>query len=149
MKHWDVTDVGTAFLLVFDEGDEIGAGVASFAERENIALASFTAIGALSSVELMAFDVDDKIYRTSTKLDEQCELASLVGNLARHAGKPLVHAHLTVGRLDGLAIAGHLKTAAVRPTCELFLHVHRAVAAKHHNERWSLPLHKQEDCRWH
>lgn len=144
MRHWDLDGDGKTFLLVFEDGDEIGAEIAAFATQQDIALAHFTGIGALSSVELLAFDVDSRSYRTSATLDEQCELSAIVGNLARHDGKPLVHAHLTVGRADGLSIAGHLAKAVVRPTCEIFLHVHPAVAAKHRDPHWGLPLYRDK-----
>ncbi len=141
MKYQKVGQCGDVYLLVFDAGDEIATELQKFAAEFDGRLASFSAIGALSSVELVAYDPAIKDYRTSVTLDEQCELACMVGDIGRHEGKPVIHAYLTIGKLDGAVRAGH-KTAVVRPTCELLLTVHRAVVEKRRDERWNLPLFK-------
>jgi predicted DNA-binding protein with PD1-like motif len=45
----------------------------------------------------------------------------MIGDIAKHDGKPIVHAHVVVGRSDGTTAGGHLLEASVRPTCEVFL----------------------------
>jgi predicted DNA-binding protein with PD1-like motif len=40
------------YILVFDTGDEVAAGLERFALEQNVSSASFKAIGALSSVKL-------------------------------------------------------------------------------------------------
>jgi len=142
MKYQKVGQSGDVYLLVFDAGDEIATELQKFAAEFDGRLASFSAIGALSSVELVAYDPAIKDYHTSVTLDEQCELACMVGDIGRYEGKPVIHAHLTIGKLDGAVLAGHLKTAVVRPTRELLLTVHRAVVKKRRDERWNLPLFK-------
>jgi predicted DNA-binding protein with PD1-like motif len=49
------------------------------------------------------------------------EVLSLVGDVALQDGKPVVHAHLIVGRKNGTAHGGHLLEARVRPTLEVVL----------------------------
>ena len=48
-------------------------------------------------------------------------MLSLIGDVAKYDGKPIVHAHVVVGRSDGTTAGGHLLEASVRPTCEVFL----------------------------
>jgi uncharacterized protein len=54
-------------------------------------------------------------------IDEQVEVVSLVGNVARGDDGPRLHAHVVVGRKDGAAYGGHLLEAVVRPTLEIVL----------------------------
>jgi hypothetical protein len=110
-----------AWILVFDTGDELKEGLTRFAIEQGMPAASFTAIGAASSVKLAWFDWATKKYQTSVDLEEQVELLSLIGDVADKDGKPEVHAHVVVGRSDGTAHGGHLQEAIIRPTCEVIL----------------------------
>jgi len=109
------------FVLVFEPGEEVMAGLLAFASEQRMAGAHFTAIGAFEKVTLGFFDPQKKDYK-KTPIDEQVELMSLVGNIARdHHGQPRIHAHVVVGKSDGTAHGGHLMDAHVRPTLEVVL----------------------------
>jgi uncharacterized protein len=108
-----------SYALIFNTGD--AQGLKDFATEQNLADASFKAIGALASVRLAWFNPETKKYQTSVDLKEQVELLSLIGDVATYDGKPIVHAHVVVGRSDGTTAGGHLLEASVRPTCEVFL----------------------------
>lgn len=121
MKWKQIDQQPRSYVLVFDAGDELASGLESFSIEQNLADASFKAIGALASARLAWFDPETKKYQTSVDLKEQVELLSLIGDVAQHRGKPVVHAHAVVGRADGTTAGGHLLSAHVRPTCEVFL----------------------------
>ncbi|HEV8309715.1 MAG TPA: PPC domain-containing DNA-binding protein [Methylomirabilota bacterium] len=108
------------FVLVFDRGDEVMAGLTSFAERERLAASHFTAIGAFSSAVLGYFDRQRKDY-ARIPVREQVEVLSLIGDVATKDGRPAVHAHVVVGKSDGTAHGGHLLEAHVWPTLEVIL----------------------------
>lgn len=109
------------FALVLDKGDEAMEQVAGFAQREGVTGAQITGIGAFSDAVLRYFDWEAKEYR-DIPVNEQVEVASLVGDIGEdEQGKPAVHIHLVLGRRDGSAFAGHLKTGHVRPTLELIV----------------------------
>jgi len=110
-----------SYVLIFNSGDEVATGLKDFATKQNLADASFKAIGALGSVKLAWFNPATKSYQISVDLKEQVELLSLIGDVVQHEGKPVVHAHVVVGRSDGTTAGGHLLEAVVRPTCEVFL----------------------------
>jgi len=110
-----------SYVLIFQTGDELAKGLKDFAGEQNLADASFKAIGALSAVKLAWFDPETKEYKTAVDLREQVELLSLIGDVAQHDDRPIVHAHAIVGRSDGTTAGGHLLQATVRPTCEVFL----------------------------
>ncbi|MGH9605164.1 MAG: PPC domain-containing DNA-binding protein [Terracidiphilus sp.] len=109
------------YILVFDAGDELAAGLKQFASQQELSGSSFKAIGAFSSVKLGWFDWETKKYRPSVDFKEQVELVSLIGDIALNDGKPQVHAHVVVAKADGTAHGGHLLEARVRPTCEVVL----------------------------
>ena len=109
------------FAVVLETGDEVMASLQSFVRERRIAAAQITAIGAFKSVVLKYFDWDSKKYM-SNKVDEQVEVASLIGDVAvAPSGEPALHIHLVVGRRDGTALAGHLGSAMVRPTLEVVI----------------------------
>jgi len=118
MKWRQIEQQPRSYVLVFNTGDELAKGLKDFATEQNLADASFKAIGALASVRLAWFNPETKRYQISVDLKEQVELLSLIGDVAQHDGKPIVHAHAVS---DGSTAGGHLMEASVRPTCEVFL----------------------------
>lgn len=109
-----------AYAIVFDKGDEVIAGLQTFANEHDVATYSIAGIGAFSDVTLGYFDRDRKDYK-QIPLGEQVEVLSLVGNIARAGDKPKVHAHVVVGKSDGTAWGGHILAAHVWPTLELIV----------------------------
>ncbi|SKA03602.1 PPC domain-containing DNA-binding protein [Consotaella salsifontis] len=106
------------FVVVLDHGDEVMASLKEVADREKLSAAQITGIGAFSDAVLAYFDWETKEYE-HIPVEEQVEVASLVGDIALADGKPALHIHLVLGRRDGSALAGHLEKAHVRPTLEL------------------------------
>ncbi len=121
VKHRLIQEQPKTYVLIFETGDELAAGLKQFASEQKISGSSFKAIGALSSVKLGWFNWETKKYETSVSLDEQVELLSLIGDVAQKDGEPQVHAHVVIGKSDGTAHGGHLQQAVVRPTCEVIL----------------------------
>ena len=111
---------GKTFVIVFDTGDEVVAGLLDFAKEHKLS-ASLTAIGAFERVTLGFFESEQKDYK-KIPINEQVEVMSLVGNITlEESGEPKVHAHVVVGKRDGTAHGGHLLEAHVRPTLEVIL----------------------------
>lgn len=108
------------FVLVFDSGDEVSETLLEWARTHGVAAASFTGIGAFARATVGYFDVDRREY-LRIPIDEQVEVLSLTGNIARAGHGPRLHAHVVLGRRDGSACGGHLLDARVRPTLELVL----------------------------
>lgn len=140
MRYKLIEEDPKTFALIFEAGDELVTGLERFAAEQKVSASSFTAIGAFSSVTLAWFDWERKEYQTSVDLAEQVELLSLIGGIALKDGKPVVHAHVVVGRRDGTAHGGHLQEATVRPTCELILTESPANLTKHIDPESGLAL---------
>jgi predicted DNA-binding protein with PD1-like motif len=108
------------FALVLRTGDEAMRCLQDFAEREGVAAAHLTAIGAFQRAQIAYFDWESRRYEP-IPISEQVEVASLVGDIAVADGKPSVHVHAVLGRRDGSAMAGHLQQGYVRPTLEIII----------------------------
>lgn len=108
------------WLVIFETGDELMAGLLQFAKDNNISGSHFTAIGALQSATTGYFDWKQRKY-IPTVVDEQVEVLVLAGDIALENGEPKVHAHTVLGKRDGTAHGGHVLKATVRPTLEVVL----------------------------
>ena len=71
-----------SFVLVFDTGDDVMKELLAFAREHALDAASFSGIGAFQSVTLGYFELEKRDYKR-IPIDEQVEVVSLVGNIAR------------------------------------------------------------------
>jgi len=107
------------FAVVFDIDQEVVSGLLAFATDYQLAGSHFTGIGGFRDVVLGYYAWDAKAVRRNA-VREQVEVASLIGTIALGMdGKPVVHAHVVLGKSDGSALAGHLFEGHVRPTLEI------------------------------
>jgi uncharacterized protein len=117
------------WVVVPDRGTEAVAEVERWARDRDVAAAQLTAIGGFERATVGWFEWSTKDYRRIT-VDEQCEVVSLVGDLALVDDGVSLHAHVTLGLSDGTARVGHLLAGIVRPTLEIVVveapaHLHR------------------------
>jgi uncharacterized protein len=118
MKYKIVEDADVVtYVVVCDPGDEVVSALNEFARSERLEAAQITAVGALERATVGWFDRDAKEYQP-IPVDEQCELLSLVGDVAEGQDGPIVHIHCALGLSDGTARGGHLLEATVYPTLE-------------------------------
>jgi uncharacterized protein len=128
------------FVVVLATGEEVIKSLNEFATQNRIYAAQFSAIGVLSDIELKYFDWETKKYE-SNPLNEQVEVASLLGDIAMSPNKkPSLHVHVVIGRRNGTAMAGHLGKAHVRPTLEVILTESPAHLRKVHDPESGLNL---------
>lgn len=120
-KLLDDNDGLRTYALILETGDEVMDSLGRFARETGVTGAKISAIGALRRAVLLYFDWETKAYQ-ELPVDEQVEVASLNGDIGiDEAGAPALHVHLVLGRRDGSALAGHLKSAEVRPTLEVLV----------------------------
>lgn len=81
--------------------------ITRLAEKQEIASASFTAIGALKRARLGYYDQRIHEYR-EISIDSPREIASCIGNVSLKDGQPFVHAHVVLADEKGNTRAGHL-----------------------------------------
>jgi predicted DNA-binding protein with PD1-like motif len=127
------------FALIFEKGDEVMAGLRSFANDAHLGGAHFTAIGAFSAATLGYFDRNRRAYK-KIPVREQVEVLSLIGDVALKDGKPEVHAHVVVGTSEGAARGGHILEATVWPTLEVIVTESPRHLRKVHDDETGLAL---------
>jgi predicted DNA-binding protein with PD1-like motif len=106
------------YVVVCDPGDEAVAALAQFARAERLEAAQVTAIGAFERATVGWFDRAAKQYRR-IPVDEQCEVLSLIGDVAEGQDGPILHVHVVLGLSDGTTRGGHLLEGLVFPTLEV------------------------------
>ncbi|HEV2933142.1 MAG TPA: PPC domain-containing DNA-binding protein [Streptosporangiaceae bacterium] len=105
------------YIVVCDPGDEAVSVLTQFARAERLEAAQITAVGAFERATVGWFDREARDYRRIV-VDEQCELLSLVGDVAEGQDGPIVHVHAVLGLSDGTTRGGHLLEGRVFPTLE-------------------------------
>ena len=111
------------YVLRLDPGEEIVASLTRLVEAEQVELASVSALGAANDVTIGIFNTAEKQYY-SRRYQGDFEISALVGNVTRKDGEPYLHLHITIGNpVTGEVHAGHLSSATISATLELFLQV--------------------------
>ena len=119
MKSMIVEDADVVtYVVVCDPGDEAVAALTQFARAEDLEAAQITAVGAFERAVVGWFDRTAKEYR-HIPVDQQCEVLSLIGDVAVGQDGPSVHVHVVLGLSDGTTRGGHLLEGRVFPTLEL------------------------------
>jgi uncharacterized protein len=105
------------YVVVCDPGDEAVSALTEFARSERLEAAQITAVGAFEHATVGWFDRAARDYRRIA-VDEQCELLSLIGDVAEGQDGPILHVHAVLGLSDGTTRGGHLLEGRVFPTLE-------------------------------
>lgn len=103
-----------------DKGEEILEQVQTIARREQIRLATVSAIGALGSFTAGVYDVEKKEYH-SREYSGIFELLSLTGTINTMNAELYTHLHISAGDSSGAVFGGHLNRAVVSATCEMVI----------------------------
>ena len=105
------------YVVVCDPDDEAVSALTEFARSERLEAAQITAVGAFEHAIVGWFDRAARDYRR-IPIDEQCELLSLIGDVAEGQDGPILHVHAVLGLSDGTTRGGHLLEGRVFPTLE-------------------------------
>lgn len=131
---------------MFDQGDEVSRKLPEFAAQNDISVASFVGIGALSKATIAYWNPTSKKYEEIV-IGEQVEVLSISGNLAPSVDKVKLHAHIILGRRDGSTIGGHFVRGVVYPTLEIFLTAREVNVSREKDSETQLWLLRQQDKR--
>jgi uncharacterized protein len=116
-----VEDAATpTYAVVLDPGDETVEVLSGFAAGQHLTGAQITAVGAFERATIGWFDREARDYRP-IRVDQQCEVLSLVGDVALGADSPQPHIHAVLGLPDGTTRGGHLLEGHVWPTLEVII----------------------------
>ncbi|MCF8067033.1 MAG: DNA-binding protein [Desulfobacterales bacterium] len=100
-------ETGRRFIGRLPYGKDLIKSVEVFCEEKNIKMATFSAIGAVSSVTMGAYDQKQQVYISFNK-EAPLEIVNCTGNVSQKDGKPFLHAHIAIGDEQGKVTGGHL-----------------------------------------
>ena len=123
----------TALVLRLDPGEDVGESILAAARAEGIRLASVSGIGAVDDVTVGIFDRSRKAYENFHYAGDH-EITSLCGSVTTMNGEPYVHLHITCAGLDGRIVGGHLVSARISLTGEIFLALSEGQAERRRDE---------------
>ena len=109
-------------VVRIDKGEEILEKIKEVAIRENIKLATVTALGATNEFTAGVFKTEEKKYY-SNSFKGDFEIVSLTGSINTMNDEFYTHIHMSAGDEKGNVFGGHLNKATVSATCEMFIHV--------------------------
>jgi predicted DNA-binding protein with PD1-like motif len=117
------------YVLVLDPDEETTEVLTAFVRERGLRAAQVTAVGAFKRAVVGWFDRDEKDYRR-IPVEQQCEVLSLVGDIAVGEDGPAPHVHAVLGLPDGTTRGGHLLEGEVWPTLEIVIRSSPATLVK-------------------
>lgn len=112
--------IGSRYIVSIDNHTEIIGALSSFCNETRILSGAISGIGAVSEMTLRFFNPDTKAYEDKC-FKEQMEIANLIGNISSLDDKVYLHIHVTAGRSDYSAVAGHLLSAVLNGAGEFVI----------------------------
>jgi uncharacterized protein len=113
-----IYETGRVALARLAHGADLLEELTAVVRQHGFAAAEFRAIGALQRARLAFYDQHARTYGEFA-LDEELEIAALVGTVTRRDGEPAVHAHATLSASDGRAFGGHVAAGCIIFACEV------------------------------
>ena len=132
-NRWTARSVDGAYIVSIEDRASILVALTDFITSQRIHAGQLTGIGATNQATLRFFDPASKQYVDKT-FNEQMEISNLAGNISEADGKLLLHLHITLGRKDYTALAGHLLDANVRGAAEFFVYPINSRVVKVHDD---------------
>ncbi|MBQ6265187.1 MAG: DNA-binding protein [Clostridia bacterium] len=108
------------YVLRLEKGEEIVETIKAFCTGENLLCAEVSGIGAVGAATLGFYDVGTKEY-SKTVVEGPLEMVSLLGSVTQKDGEPYLHLHASFSGKDCNCIGGHLNSAVISLTGEIFL----------------------------
>ncbi|WMJ78005.1 MULTISPECIES: PPC domain-containing DNA-binding protein [unclassified Sedimentibacter] len=124
-----------------DKGEEVVAEIMKICAKEDIKLANINALGAVGEIVIGLFDTKEKKYH-SEKYTGDFEIVSLTGSITTKEGQLYNHLHMSVGDKEYSVRGGHLNSAVVSATCELFINIIDGTVDREFNDEVGLNLLK-------
>ncbi|MET3036658.1 PPC domain-containing DNA-binding protein [Chryseobacterium sp. NRRL B-14859] len=142
-NNWSARKAESIYIVSVENGSRIVETLTDFVKNQNILAGEVTGIGAVREATLRFFNPSTKNYADKT-FKEQMEVTNISGNVSETEGKPLLHLHITLGREDYTALAGHLLDATVQGAAEFIFYPLNTRVIKVKNEDIGINLYDFE-----
>lgn len=126
-------------IVRMDKGEDIVEQVKNVALKENIKLASISALGAINEFTVGVFKTKEKKYYAN-EFKGDFEIVSLTGTINTMNDEYYSHMHLSAGDAQGQVFGGHLNKAIVSATCEMVIQIINGEVDRYFDEEVGLNL---------
>ena len=120
-----------------DKGEEVLEQLEVISRKENIRLASVSALGATNDMTVGVFRTGEKKYYANHFIGDM-EIVSLTGTVSTMNGNYYAHLHMSAGDADGHVFGGHLNRCVISATCEMVINVIDGEVDREFNEEVGL-----------
>lgn len=120
-NQWSAIKIDQIYIVSLKNHSKIVETLNDFVQNQHIQSGEVTGIGAVSEATLRFFNFTTKKYIDKT-FNEQMEVANISGNVSVIESKPVLHLHITLGREDYTALAGHLLEAQIHGAGEFIFY---------------------------
>ena len=132
---------GQDIVIRIDKGEEIISKLVEVCEKEEVKLANINAIGAVGEFEVGLFNTGEKKYYSNVHKGD-FEIVSLTGSITTKEGEIYHHIHMSAADKENKVYGGHLNSAIVSATCEMFVRVIQGNVDREFNDEIGLNLFK-------
>ncbi|MBO1735830.1 MAG: DUF296 domain-containing protein [Coprobacter sp.] len=131
---------GNKYIVSVRNRMEIVETLYTFCKEKEIKAGKISGIGAVSEATLRFFNPETKKYEDHT-FREQMEIASVTGNISQLDGSIYVHIHVTLGRSDFTALAGHLHSARLNGAGEFVIEKYDGALDRYYDNNIGLNMY--------
>ena len=111
---------GDTLIIRLEKGEELVESIINICEEEKIKTGIVSGIGACGEIEIGYFNTDNKEY-FSKQFEGHLEIVSLSGNFSHMKREPYGHFHMAFSDEDLNLHGGHLNSAVISATGEIFI----------------------------
>ncbi|MEC8705815.1 MAG: PPC domain-containing DNA-binding protein [Candidatus Neomarinimicrobiota bacterium] len=111
---------GDTYIISVEQNESVMETLTEFCKEIAIKNGQLSGIGAISNIEIGAYDLGTQEY-TRTLFKDTWELVSFQGNILLKDNEPFVHAHVTISNHQFETRGGHLFDATVAIVGEFIL----------------------------
>lgn len=140
-KLYSYKQFGDQYVVSLNNHAEISKALTEFCNDQHIMAGTITGIGAVKEATLRFFNPVTKTYKDKL-FAEQLEISNLTGNIAQKDGKLYLHLHITLGRSDYTALAGHLLTGVINGAGEFVITKYNGTLPRYYDQNIGLNLYQ-------
>jgi len=116
--------INNTYIVKLEKGEEILSALTKFCDENKIYSGSISGIGGADDVTLKYYDLVKKEYIPKRFAEGiNYEIITLNGNISRLEGKPFVHMHIILGDPAYKVFGGHLGSAVISITAEIYINL--------------------------
>lgn len=108
------------YFLRLEKGEEIISALKNFSKEKKLKGAFFYGIGAGKNFTIGCYDLTKKEY-IKKEIKKEGEILSLIGNVSHLRDEIFIHTHIVFADQNFKMYGGHLFSAEVTATLEIFL----------------------------